>query len=94
MLGTCYWITKKILFLKVEKQELKDEAKTSGKTKKPPPKLYKNEDSRRIVPVIDTEMKKKIEKADIVTKDKKEGIKKERKVLYYSFINNIIRINC
>lgn len=36
------------------------------------------EDTRRIVPVIDVELKKKIEKADIVSKDKKEGIKKPR----------------
>lgn len=36
------------------------------------------EDTRRILPVIDVELKKKIEKADIVSKDKKEGIKKPR----------------
>lgn len=36
------------------------------------------EDTRRIVPIIDVELKKKIEKADIVSKDKKEGIKKPR----------------
>jgi len=41
------------------------------------------EDTRRIVPVIDVELKKKIEKADIVSKDKKEGIKKSRVSLIY-----------
>lgn len=64
----------------MEQKEAKDEAKVSGKAKKPPPKIYKQEDTRRIVPIIDNEMKKKIEKADIMTKDKKDGIKKERKV--------------
>lgn len=33
---------------------------------------------RRVEPVIDTELKKKIEKANIVSKDKKEGIKKQK----------------
>ncbi|XP_032456778.1 DNA topoisomerase 2 isoform X2 [Nasonia vitripennis] len=65
---------------KIEEKERKDEAKSRVKTKKPPAKIYKEEDTRRIVPVIDTELKKKIEKADIVVKDKKEGIKKERKI--------------
>lgn len=46
--------------------------------KKPPSKFYKVEDTRRILPVIDDELKKKIERADIVSKDKKEGIKKSR----------------
>lgn len=46
--------------------------------KKPPQRFYKGEDTRRIVPVIDVELKKKIEKANIVSKDKKEGIKKLR----------------
>lgn len=36
------------------------------------------EETRRIVPIIDVELKKKIEKADIVSKDKKDGIKKSR----------------
>ncbi|XP_011505758.1 PREDICTED: DNA topoisomerase 2 isoform X2 [Ceratosolen solmsi marchali] len=64
----------------VEEKERKEEAKSRIKTKKPPQKIYKEEDTRRVLPIIDTELKKKIEKADIVVKDKKEGIKKERRV--------------
>lgn len=48
--------------------------------KKPPAKLYRDEDPRRIEPTIDAEMKKKIEKAETVSRDKKDGIKRERKV--------------
>lgn len=48
--------------------------------KKPPPKFYNSGEMRKIVPIIDGELKKKIEKADIVSKDKKEGIKKQPKV--------------
>lgn len=44
------------------------------------------EDTRRIVPIIDVELKKKIEKADIVSKDKKEGIKKSRVSLFNLYI--------
>ena len=78
------------LILKVEEKERKVEEKSKVKTKKPPQKIYKEENTRRIEPVIDNELKKKIEKADIVTKDKKDGIKKERKVnkLIYGRINN------
>jgi hypothetical protein len=54
--------------------------------KKPPQKIYKEEDTRRILPTIDVELKKKIEKADIVVKDKKDGIKKERKVIEKNYI--------
>ncbi|XP_076297537.1 DNA topoisomerase 2 isoform X2 [Lasioglossum baleicum] len=63
---------------KVEEKERKDEQKSSKTIKKPPTKFYSPETVRRVVPVIDTELKKKIEKADIVSKDKKEGIKKPR----------------
>lgn len=64
----------------LEEKEKKEENKTRQNIKKPPAKFYKQEDTRRIVPVIDTELKKKIEKADIVSKDKKEGIKRQPKV--------------
>lgn len=50
-------------------------------TKKPPTKFYTSDDIRRIMPIIDTELKKRIEKADIVSKDKKEGIKRQPKVI-------------
>ncbi|XP_032667667.1 DNA topoisomerase 2 isoform X2 [Odontomachus brunneus] len=63
---------------KLEEKERKEENKSKQAVKKPPSKFYKMEDTRRIVPVIDVELKKKIEKADIVSKDKKEGIKKPR----------------
>lgn len=63
---------------KLEEKELKEQTKTKQTEKKPPSRFYKVEDTRRIVPVIDVELKKKIEKADIVSKDKKEGIKKPR----------------
>lgn len=65
---------------KFEEKEKKEENKTRQNIKKPPAKFYKQEDTRRIVPVIDTELKKKIEKADIVSKDKKEGIKRQPKI--------------
>ncbi|XP_018314763.1 DNA topoisomerase 2 isoform X2 [Mycetomoellerius zeteki] len=64
---------------KVEDKEQKEQIKSKQAVKKPPSKFYsKMEDTRRIVPIIDVELKKKIEKADIVSKDKKEGIKKSR----------------
>ncbi|XP_014482998.1 PREDICTED: DNA topoisomerase 2 isoform X2 [Dinoponera quadriceps] len=63
---------------KLEEKERKEENKSKQAVKKPPQKFYKVEDTRRIIPVIDVELKKKIEKADIVSKDKKEGIKKPR----------------
>lgn len=63
----------------MEEKERKDENKSKQATKKPPSKFYsKMEETRRILPIIDIEMKKKIEKADIVSKDKKDGIKKSR----------------
>ncbi|CAB0028142.1 unnamed protein product [Trichogramma brassicae] len=65
---------------KTEEKEKKNESKSKVKTKKPPAKIYNSDETRRIVPVIDNEMKKKIEKADIATKDKKDGIKKEKRV--------------
>lgn len=65
---------------KVEEKERKEEQKSRSNIKKPPAKFYKEEDTRRIVPTIDIELKKKIEKADIVSKDKKEGIKKQPKI--------------
>ncbi|XP_011866622.1 PREDICTED: DNA topoisomerase 2 isoform X2 [Vollenhovia emeryi] len=63
---------------KLEDKEKKDQNKAKQKEKKPPSRFYKNDDTRRIVPFIDVELKKKIEKADIVSKDKKEGIKKPK----------------
>ncbi|XP_036151138.1 DNA topoisomerase 2 isoform X2 [Monomorium pharaonis] len=64
---------------KLEEKEQKEQIKSKQHEKKPPSKFYsKTEDTRRIAPVIDVELKKKIEKADIVSKDKKEGIKKPR----------------
>ncbi|KAL0111447.1 hypothetical protein PUN28_012974 [Cardiocondyla obscurior] len=63
---------------KVEEKEQKEQNKTKQAEKKPPARFYKAEDTRRIIPHIDVELKKKIEKADIVSKDKKEGIKKSR----------------
>lgn len=67
----------------MEEKERKEESKTKQNEKKPPSRFYKGEDSRRIIPIIDLELKKKIEKADTVSKDKKEGIKKSRvRVIY------------
>ncbi|XP_076228043.1 DNA topoisomerase 2 [Nomia melanderi] len=63
---------------KFEEKERKEEQKMNKAIKKPPTKFYSSDTIRRIVPVIDTELKKKIEKAEIVSKDKKEGIKKTR----------------
>ncbi|XP_029170014.1 DNA topoisomerase 2 isoform X2 [Nylanderia fulva] len=65
---------------KLEEKEQKEENKAKQTTKKPPSRFYKNEDTRRIIPTIDVELKKKIEKADIVSKDKKEGIIKKPRV--------------
>ncbi|XP_053982250.1 DNA topoisomerase 2 isoform X2 [Hylaeus volcanicus] len=65
---------------KLEEKEQKEELKSAKLIKKPPSKIYASNSIRRIVPVIDTELKKKIEKADIVSKDKKEGIKKQPRV--------------
>lgn len=62
----------------MEDKERKEQIKTKQTEKKPPSRFYKMDDTRRILPVIDVELKKKIEKADIVSKDKKEGIKKPR----------------
>ncbi|XP_015124561.1 DNA topoisomerase 2 isoform X3 [Diachasma alloeum] len=62
---------------RVEAKERKDEEKPMGGVKKTAAKpLYKVDNSRRIVPTIDNDLKKRIEKADIVSKDKKDGIKK------------------
>ncbi|XP_011691623.1 PREDICTED: DNA topoisomerase 2 isoform X2 [Wasmannia auropunctata] len=64
---------------KLEEKEQKEQIKSKQTEKKPPSRFYsKTEYTRRIVPIIDVELKKKIEKADIVSKDKKEGIKKPR----------------
>ncbi|KAK2587990.1 hypothetical protein KPH14_004067 [Odynerus spinipes] len=65
---------------KLEDKERKEEQKSHSNIKKPPARFYKDEETRRIVPIIDNELKKKIEKADIVSKDKKEGIKKQPKI--------------
>ncbi|KAG7209142.1 hypothetical protein KM043_015285 [Ampulex compressa] len=65
---------------KLEEKERKDEHKSRQNIKRPPAKFYAHDDIRKIVPVIDVELKKKIEKADIVSKDKKEGIKKPGRV--------------
>ncbi|XP_068992857.1 DNA topoisomerase 2 isoform X1 [Neodiprion pinetum] len=61
---------------KVEEKERKEEEKSKQGVKKPPQKIYKSEDARRIQPIIDEELKKKIEKATTAAKDKKDGIKK------------------
>ncbi|XP_016908397.1 DNA topoisomerase 2 [Apis cerana] len=63
---------------RLEEKERKEEQKSKQCIKKPPSKYYTSDDIRRIIPIIDTELKRKIEKADIVSKDKKEGIKKQR----------------
>ncbi|CAD1477982.1 unnamed protein product [Heterotrigona itama] len=63
---------------RLEEKERKEEQKSKQCIKKPPSKYYTSDDIRRIVPTIDTELKKKIEKADIVSKDKKEGNKKQK----------------
>lgn len=68
----------KIIFSQLEEKERKEESKSKQNEKKPPSRFYKGEDTRRILPVIDVELKKKIEKADIVSKDKKEGVKKPK----------------
>ena len=65
---------------KVEDKERKEELKSNKNIKKPPSKFYTSDDIRRILPIIDEELKKKIEKAEIVSKDKKEGIKKQPKI--------------
>ncbi|XP_076242907.1 DNA topoisomerase 2 [Calliopsis andreniformis] len=63
---------------KIEDKERKEDIKMNKNIKKPPSKFYTNDDIRRIVPIIDTELKKKIERAEIVSKDKKEGIKRPK----------------
>lgn len=65
----------------MEDKERKEELKSNKNIKKPPSKFYASDDIRRILPIIDVELKKKIEKAEIVSKDKKEGIKKQPKVV-------------
>ncbi|XP_076765755.1 DNA topoisomerase 2 [Xylocopa sonorina] len=65
---------------KLEDKEKKEEQKSKQSIKKPPSKYYVSDDIRRIIPTIDTELKRKIEKADIVSKDKKEGIKKLQRI--------------
>ncbi|XP_017797949.1 PREDICTED: DNA topoisomerase 2 [Habropoda laboriosa] len=65
---------------RLEEKEKKEERKSKQSNKKPPSKYYNNDSIRRIVPTIDTELKRKIEKAENVSKDKKEGIKKHQKV--------------
>ncbi|XP_033309874.1 DNA topoisomerase 2 isoform X1 [Bombus bifarius] len=65
---------------RLEEKERKEEQKSKQCIKKPPSKYYTSDDIRRIVPIIDTELKRKIEKAEIVSKDKKEGIKKHQRV--------------
>ncbi|KZC12629.1 PREDICTED: DNA topoisomerase 2 [Dufourea novaeangliae] len=63
---------------KLEEQERKEEQKMAKNIKKPPTKFYSSENIRRIVPMINDELKKKIERADTLSKDKKEGIKRPR----------------
>nr|XP_003704530.2 PREDICTED: DNA topoisomerase 2 isoform X2 [Megachile rotundata] len=62
---------------KLEEKERKEEQKSRQTIKKPPQKFYSSDEMRRVAPVIDTELKKKIERAD-VTKDKKDGIRKHK----------------
>lgn len=59
---------------------MKNLTKSKKTAKKPSPKIYTDE-QRRIVPIIDDDMKKKVEKADTVFKDKKDGIKKPPRVV-------------
>ncbi|XP_066589354.1 DNA topoisomerase 2 [Prorops nasuta] len=66
---------------KIEEKEMKEELKMAKNVKKPPAKFYKNQDEiRKITPIIDKELMKKIERANIVSKDKKDGIKKQPKI--------------
>lgn len=69
-----------IEYKKVKEKEEKEEITARKGAKKPPPKVYSYDAKRKIEAVIDTELKKKIEKADIVSKDKKDGVKKQPKV--------------
>ncbi|XP_017879111.1 DNA topoisomerase 2 isoform X2 [Ceratina calcarata] len=62
----------------IEEKEQKEELKSRMNIKKPPVKFYNTDDVRRIEPIIDTELKKKIDKANIASKDKKEGIKRQK----------------
>lgn len=78
----------------MEEKEQKEQNKSKQSDKKPPSRFYKMEDTRRIVPVINVELKKKIEKADIVSKDKKEGIKKPRVSLLSLFNYILVSLLC
>ncbi|XP_044583861.1 DNA topoisomerase 2 isoform X2 [Cotesia glomerata] len=64
---------------KVEAKEAKEDGK-SAKLNKKPVKIPKAENIRKIEPVVDNELKKRIEKADAVSKDKKDGIKKQPRI--------------
>jgi hypothetical protein len=76
-------ISNHVNIMQLEEKERKEETKSKQNEKKPPSRFYKGEDTRRIIPVIDIELKKKIERADTVSKDKKEGVKKIRVRLIY-----------
>lgn len=65
---------------KLEDKEKEQAKKYQKNVKKPPAKFYNTDEMRKITPIIDGELKKKIEKADIVSKDKKDGIKKQPRV--------------
>ncbi|XP_012256449.2 DNA topoisomerase 2 isoform X2 [Athalia rosae] len=65
---------------KVEEKERKEEEKSKKGVKKPPTKIFKSEDVRRILPTIDDDLKKKMSKASEVAKDKKIALKKLVKV--------------
>lgn len=84
----------KQFFLQLESKE-REETKKSQKTfKKPPQKFYNSDEMRKIIPTIDGELKKKIEKADIVSKDKKDGIKKQPRVsILFLNLQLFLRIN-
>ena len=66
------------IVFQVEEKERKEEEKSTKNNKKPPQKFYNKNEMRRIQPTIDAETKKKIEKAEVTAKDKKEGIVKKR----------------
>ena len=77
---------------KIEEKERKNEQKSLQGIKKPPQKFYSSNERRPVPPVIDAELKKKIEKADIVSKDKKDGVKKQSKVNNFTYFATILSL--
>lgn len=74
----------------MEEKELNEEKKSQKTVKKPPAKFYKEGKKRKVEAIIDNELKKKIEKAESLSKDKKEGVKKEKKVLKYKQFRGLV----